>query len=281
MAAEPKRLSECGTEYVIEQAIPDKQDKYRVEIEQGDFLVIEAGAVVGKAAAGFKHPNVAATVKRVYNFRTYFKSGAKKWYEKAGVSHYFVVPRSAVTLLPEKGYSYVKAEINGVKVSFNVSGGGGGGEWTDYLRAHTQVSVNHPIRDLKKIAEVAVRGTPLEPIQVKPLEPQEEARWNQLATKAKGDVKDEVVALIEAGKKPIVKMLEGYSYGGQTSGEGIEIDRAYKMRHTNAQKTECEWKKNGVVRAIILLVGGYQVRVKLSQIDWYATAQANGLDKAA
>ena len=91
-----KLLSECGTEFVVDAA-----DKYVVAIDPGDYLVIEVGAVVGKPGAKLQHPNIAATVKRLYNFRTYFKSGAKRWYTKAGMSHYFVVPRSAITILPE------------------------------------------------------------------------------------------------------------------------------------------------------------------------------------
>lgn len=270
MTTESKLLSDCGNEYVID-------DKYKVEIETGDYLVVETGTCVGKAAANFTHPNVAATAKRVYEFRTYFKSGRKKWNSKAGVSNYFVIPKSAIKLLPEKGYSYVQAEINGVKVQFNVSGGSGFagvGVWTDMLRINTQISMNHPIRDLKKIAEVAVRGTSLEPIQVKALEPQEEINWNQLAAKAKGNVKEEIVALIEAGKKPVVKLASGYQY---SEGKAIEVVRRYVRTKTG--ENTWQWGETGPIKALVIEADGHwgKLRAKLSQIDWYLTAQANGL----
>lgn len=159
-------------------------EEYHVEVDPGDYLVINAGSIVGSPAARFHHPNVAHTRRQVYEFKHYRGNGGKFWTCKAGISFYLVIPRSEVFLLLEKGYSWVPAEINGVKVKFNVSGGSQNG-WTDWLHTHTSISVGHGIRDLKKLAEVAVRGTDLEPIQFRekdsPEEVQREAtRWAQL-----------------------------------------------------------------------------------------------------
>ena len=275
---EVKLLSECGTEFVLAEKT-EKNDKYVIDIEPGDYLVIEVGAKVNKPVAKFRHPNIAATAKRVFEFKHYRRGGSKFWTSAAGVSHYFVIPRSAVKMLPEKGLSYINAEINGAKVVFNVSGGGGGGVWTDWLRTYTQISVNHPLRDVEKIAEVAVRGTPLEPIKTEQLSPEREACWNQLAAKASGNVKESIVGLVEAGKKPIIKFLSGIGFGGQNQGEGVEVERGFKKHRVDEQNAV--WQQDGMVKRIVLLIEGHRVRAKLSQIDWYATAQANRLEGAA
>ena len=272
MTTEAKVLSECGTEYIIDAAEP-----YKVAIDAGEYLVIEAGATVGKAGASFTHPNISETAKRIYHFRTYYASGHKRWRCRAGVSHYFVIPRSAVTLLPEKGCSYVHALINGVKVSFNVSGGGGPG-WTDYLHTHTQISVNHKVSDLKKIAAVAVRGTKYEGfVQIAdPLTADEEKTWNLLSAKANGKLKAKICKLVEEGKRPTVQLLDGYSYGGDSSGVASSVERRYKK--IPVTETSWRWEPIGAVKSLVLDLGfGNGVRAKVSQIDWAATAKANGI----
>lgn len=159
-------------------------DRYGVEVEPGEFLVIEAGSLVGSPASRFAHPNIALTAKRIYHFKHYYPNGRKSWTSKAGVSFYLIVPRSAVQLLPEKGYSYIPGVINDVTVKFNVSGGTtNGGGWTDWLHTRTQISVGHCLRDLKRLAAVAVRGTPLEPIPGGEMDPDEARGWERLAAK--------------------------------------------------------------------------------------------------
>lgn len=267
MTTEAKVLSECGTKYVI-----DDKDRYQVEIEAGEYLVIEFGAFAGKAAARFTHPNIAATAKRIYEFKHYRDSGSKFWTSSAGVSHYFVVPRSAVTLLPEKGYSYVKAIINGVKVSFNVSGGTGNG-WTDWLRTNTQVAVGHKLADLKKIAAVAVRGTPLEPLKVTDPGVSEDD-WNRLAAKANTSLKNSLLKMIEEGKKIVVKLAKGYSYDEKNEGVARDVSRGYKR--VKIDETHFSLEPIGRAKAVTILIDNWPVRAKMHQIDWYATAEANG-----
>lgn len=272
MTTEAKVLSECGTEYIIDAAEP-----YKVAIDAGEYLVVEVGATAGKASASFTHPNISETAKRIYHFRTYYASGHKRWRSRAGVSHYFVIPRSAVTLLPEKGCSYVKALINGVKVSFNVSGGGGPG-WTDYLHTHTQISINHKVSDLKRIAAVAVRGTKYEGfVQIAdPITADEEKTWNRLAAKANGKLKAKICKLVEEGKRPMVQLLDGYSYGGNGSGVASRVERRYKK--VPITETSWQYEETGAVKSLVMDVGyGDGVRAKVSQIDWFATAKANGI----
>jgi hypothetical protein len=180
-------------------------EEYHVEVDPGEYLVVEAGSLVGTPAARFTHPNVAARVNRVYEFKHYHGNGGKSWTSKAGVSFYLVIPRSCVFLLPEKGYSYIPAMINGVKVRFNVSGGTVNG-WTDWLHTHTQISVNHCLRDLKKLAEVAVRGTDLEPIGFKAKDEEEVNRemvsWARLGAKQELKVVVGAQVMLGDGRTP-------------------------------------------------------------------------------
>ena len=267
MTTGAKLLSDCGSEYVIDA-------DYKVVIEAGEYLVVEVGAKAGKPVASFKHANIALTQKKLYNFRTYFKSGAKRWYVTAGVSHYFVIPRSKVTLLPEKGYSYVKAVINGVKVSFSVSGCGAG-NWTDYLNTQTQISVNHKLSDVKKLAEVAVRGTGLEPVVSKELDDSEKADWENLVARANPDVKVAIFGMVDKGLSPVVKLASGYVFDGRGEGRAESLNRGYRWHDLGDGKKT--YQQDGKVKSVLLAIDGWKVWAKVGQIDWAATAKANGL----
>lgn len=271
MTTESKLLSECGTSLVWEDA-EWKQSK--VAIEPGDYLVVEAGCLVGKPGAKFTHPNIATTANRIYNFRTYFRSGAKKWYEKAGVSHFFVIPKSAVRITPN-GSTYIPAEINGVNVMFNVGGGGDSEMWTEWLGTHVSISVNTPVKKLKALAEVSVRGTSFEPVAVKPLDAGDEARWNRLNAKANKGIREQVYKLIDDGKKPVVKLNTGLD---TTEVVGLELNRRY-VKVPLAEPGHFSMESTGAVKSLIVAADGYwgKVRLKLSQIDWMATAVANGI----
>jgi len=270
---EPKLLSECGTLLVVD-GTPGEQ--YQIEIAPGDYLIVRAGATVNKPSARFSHPNVAASGKVVHEFKRYRSNGGKFWTAKAGVDFYFVIPRSAVKMLPEKGYSYIPAEINGVKVTFNVSGGTANG-WTDWLNINTTIAVNHKLSDLKKIAEVAVRNSPFEPMVVKPLE--DEIRWNQLAARVSKGLVEKIAKLAEDGKAPVVKFLPGFE---EKEGKVISVNRRSKktmLPHGDECLKKWSTDYTGAVKSLILAVAGNycRVRAKVGQIDWYETAKANGI----
>jgi hypothetical protein len=271
LLTEPTLLSECGTKVTL-----DVKDQYNIEIEPSDYLVIIMGFTANKAGAKFTHPSIARTRKTVHEFKHYRKNGSKFWTSRAGVDHVFVVPRNQIKLLPEKGYSYIRAEINGVKVSFNVSGGGGGG-WTDFLTTFTSTSVNHKLSDVKKIAEVAVRNSPFEPLEAKPLDANDEERWNQLQAKSTPKIKEIIAKMIEAGKKPMIYLLGRYNY---EKGEGVQVDRRYRKipLATDKDGNLRRWRleSTGAPRRIIIDVG-YRVRAKINQIDWYKTAKENAI----
>jgi len=140
-------------------------DDYQILIEPGELFLIEVPCDASHCSAQFKHPNIARTVSRTLHYRHYHAGGSKSWEERDGICHYFAVPRKEITLIPEKGYSYVKAIINGAEVTFNVSGGTHGNGWGDFLHIHTSLCSNNPIATLKAIAEVSVRGSEFEPVR--------------------------------------------------------------------------------------------------------------------
>jgi hypothetical protein len=242
------------------------------------YLVIMAVVAAGKAAAKFNHPNVAASARRVHGFKHYRRSGSKFWTVRAGVDFYFVIPRSAIKMLPEKGHSYVPAEINGVKVRFNVSGGTSNG-WTDFLHTSTTISVGHGIRDLKKLAEVAVRNSEFEPIVPKTLDADQEADWQRLTARLSKGLVEKIAKLAEEGKSPVVKLLSGYSV---TEGKVVEVyRRAKKVNIEPKPGYEKAWRieYTGAVKGLIVTLDGEwgRTRVKVGQIDWASTAEANGI----
>ena len=273
---EPKLLSECGDVMVVDGTAGNQ---YQVAIEPGEYLVVRAGATIGKASAHFTHPNVAAIGKVIHEFKHYHKNGSKSWSARAGMDFIFVIPRSAVKLLPEKGYSYVPAEINGVKVRFNVSGGTANG-WTDWLRTSVSISVNHKIKDLKKLAEVAVRNTPFEPMVIPVLEPDRELQWNRMAARLTKGLVEKFASLVAEGKRPVVKLMPGFN-----EKEGLSVSVIRRRKRVNLPPSPEGYKRwenhynAGAVKSVVICAAGTSchIRLKMNQIDWVATAAANGL----
>jgi hypothetical protein len=257
MLTTPTRLSDCGSRWTLDDT-PGQE--YHVEIDPGTHLVIEAGTLPGTAAGRFAHPNIAATVKALYHFRV---GPRRRWRDTAGISHYLVIPREAISLLPERGYSYIPALINGVRVRFNVSGGtlASAPGWLDHLPTFTQIGVAHPVQDLKRIAAVAMRGTPLEPLPLKSIRPEDLQRWQHLAAQASLPLKQHVFRLTEEGHRPLIHLLPRYEYEGQHVAPGISVARTWSARRAVA---------------IVLQISNARVRAKLHQIDWLATAAGVG-----
>lgn len=265
MRTEPILLSDCGTNLVIDDT---PKEQYQLNIEQGENQIVVMGFKANKPASKFTHPNISATVKRVHEFKHY-RRNSKFWTAHAGIDHYLVIPRNKILILPEKGYSYVKAEINGVKVSFNVSGGTING-WTDMLGVKSHISVNHKLSDLKKLAEVAIPQTLTD---IKQPDEYEVKRWNKLVADSNPNIKEVIAKLIEEDKKPYIRLVEGLTI---KSGYGTGVRRRYKKEKID--ETHWNLNENGALKKIIGIFDGMRYNVKLSQIDWAETAKANGLE---
>lgn len=269
----PIQLTPETTEILL-----DDKDRYTIKIAKGDYLVVTMGFKVDKAGAKFTHPNIALTNKTIHHFKHYRGRGGKFWTSHAGINHTFVIPKDKITILPEKGYSYIKAIINGVYVTFNVSGGTNNG-WTDYLNENTHTSVNHKLSDLKKIAEIAVRNSPIEPLKTTPLDNSEEMEWNKLQARSNKTLKNTIYKMIDEKKKPIICLNSGLQFNGYHSGKGMEVRRQNK-RVVTPDGNGIVFEPIGAVKTVVVSASGSQynlVRLTNRQIDWEKTAKENGL----
>jgi hypothetical protein len=133
----------------------DIEPGYHVELPDTDQFIIVAGANYPAAATHYDHPNVAARQDKVFFTRAYWPDGRKKWFQHAGRDFYFVIPRTSISLIFEKGYSYVPVVINGQTFRLSVTGGTFNG-WTDFAGQKAHVGINATKKVLDLLAEVAV-----------------------------------------------------------------------------------------------------------------------------
>lgn len=271
MITEAKSLNECETRLIIDDT---KGEEYSITIAPVENIIVVMGFKSNHAGAKFTE-STAASIKSVHEFKHYRSSGSKFWTASAGVDKYFIIPKSQIKILPEKGYSYIPVEINGAKLKFNVSGGGGSEGWTDWLGECVHTFVNTPVKTLKKVAAVALKDQVL---PLKDLEGDELRRWNELAAKT-GDTKAAIIDLIEGGKRPKIILAWKYSYHGQQEGEGVKTSRKYQRSAPDAEGT-VRLEQTGAVKGIYISFGVDQydtARTKLTQIDWLKTAEANNV----
>ena len=271
MDMEAKLMSECGEQYIVDNT-EGEGDRYQVDITSSDYLVVCMGFTFDKAAANFNHPNMVSSRKVVHEFKHYWQNGRKFWTAKAGVDHYMVIPKTAITMLPEKGYSYVPVMINGVKVKFSVTGGTMNG-WTDYVSQFVHTNVNYKLADLKKILEVAVRGTSLEPIPFKDQDESEIQSWDIIVGERKAKLK--LIDMIVKGEKPVLKLKTRYSYRGLNQGTVIKLERVGRWNKNGKAGDPC-FTYTGAPKAVRMTFDQYteDVRVKVSQVDWLKSAKA-------
>lgn len=260
-----KLLSDCGNLLVIDDTCANR---YQVQIDEGEFLIVKAGAISGKPAMGFAHPNVSGYNTSIFNFKHYRHGGGKYWTQKAGKEFVFVIPKSAITMLPEKGWSYVPAMINGVKVKFNVSGGSFNG-WTDFLGKEVSISVNHGIRDLKKIAEASLYKPEL--VNLKPLSPEDSRVWEQLVAAGNKELIEGLAKMLEQGNSPLICLKAGFV---EKQGRLTGVNRRKKLVRS---EYGTRYEYTGAVKSCLVNTSGSAVyRVKTNQIDWASTASMNG-----
>lgn len=278
---EKKLMSECGTCLVLNDGIDTngkliQSEVYKVEFLEMKYLIVEVGAKVGSGLANLKHSNILTSVKRIYEFKHYRKNGGKYWTSSAGISHFVIVPTDKIYLLSEKGYSYVKAEINGVKVMFNVSGGGGSNGWTDYVHSSTNISVGHKAKDIKKLLEVCVRDAEFETkFEIKQLEADQVEKWERMNEQASNLVKkqkEKIYNLIRE-KKPVTVILnDGYKVK-EASVVGIQSCRPKKIKLSD---TSFQYDyKGGAIKSLQITCEGYcyPMTLKVGQINWVATCK--------
>lgn len=262
----PKVLSECGEKLVM---CDDVGNEHQIVIEKGDYIVVVAGVDARTPSAKFVHPNVAVSCKKIHNFKHYLRGGGKKWTAKPGIDFYFVIPKSQIKILPQEPSSYIKSEINGLKVSFNVSGGTIDG-WTDWLGSTAWIGVGLSKRDLKKLAEVAVIGSEMEPVIPAVLDAGDEKHWNRMMIS--GKVIEKIYSVCAKGERP--KLVLGYGYDVNGVKEGF-TEEAVRARKRSSGGAYC-FEKTGKPKNLIVRFPTRLCLVKLNQIDFEETIKANG-----
>lgn len=250
-------------------------EDYFINIDQGEFLLIRAGQDARKPASKFEHPNISAKIKTLHEFKHCRKGGSKFWTAKPGIDFYLVIPKHEITILPEKGYSYVKGLINGVKVTFNVSGGGCG-TWTDRIFDKASISVGHSKRDMKKLAEVAVK----QDVHVKEMDESEEHHWNELYIGK--DAKQDLVDKYKTGQPVKIALLNGYHFTRNDDRIGTVESIRFCQKTQWRKATPEEQAERGAVKIgnvvytnrIQKLVARHYA-IKPSQVDWTRTFELN------
>jgi hypothetical protein len=288
----PICLSESGPVIVLDET---PENEYRIDVDLPDQLIpVCFGQDARTPTAKFSHPNLAARANRIHNFKHDRARNGSRWTTRPGVDLWFLIPKSAITILPEKGYSYVRGTIGGVKVSFNVSGGTGNPGWADRLSGRLHVRVGHSKTDLGKVAAIAVRDEAAEAalnkhIAAAPLDAGEQALFD-LAIAAP-TVGRALAERFQAGDKDLkVHLIKGYSTGipsDPSVGTLLDISfaRIVKWRKPTAKELEEQPKvtrfgEHGYsLRAKYYAVHFPSGRTKVfaAHIDWVKTAEANGI----
>ena len=286
-ATQPILMSDAGERWVLDDS---PGSEYTLKIEPGRFLAVCFGQDARRPAAKFKHEMLAARRSRLHEFKHYRGDGSKFWTAKPGVDLWFIVPRTAIRLLPEEGHSYVPAEINGVKVTFNVSGGTAPGGWTDWIGSRVSVSVGHPVADLRKVAEVAVRDEAAEKELLAHLaasgDLDERSRWAFRQAVAAGPVAAALVARYKAGDKDL-RIFPAPGLTIQSGGrvESVSFVRRASWRAPTAEESRTHPGVERVrvaadsnrARSFIVRFDGGAYRLPPSRVDWVRTAEANGI----
>lgn len=280
--AEPKtiKLSDAGTELVIKPA----PDKYVVaidpQIHKNGFLIVRAGTLYGAISEKFTHANMACKKPAVHHFRTYYKSGHKRWRVKIGSDLYFIIPTDKVELAYKEGYSYIYGLINGVKVGFNVTGMYGGDCSTDFLDLVADIACGHKLRDLKKLAEVALPPAKIDMALLeklaKPLGTDKQRDYDRILAEHQG--LENLLTLADSKIVSQIKLSGDLTYGSGEVADLVEILHCKKLVY-GAKKpdgwTPATYKDTERIKGFIVNLNGSHFRVKKTHINWAGTLKLN------
>jgi hypothetical protein len=238
---------------------------YFIDIVPGKYLLIVACVEYGRAGFDFDHQNVIARIPRVFEYKHYRQGGSKFWTSAPGIELAFAIPKTAIEVVPEPGYSYVKVKIGGADFTFNVSGGTGTGGWTDRIGQSVHLCGTRKItkKQLRALASVAFdpAAAVLYGVRLNDgFKVEGEHAW-------KTDRFPYILAkkIVPEKIKPgvLVHLLAEYNgssvYKVNYRDHGIEYNGKAKQK-----------------QAVILDYKGMNLRAKFNQIDWARTAEING-----
>ena len=255
--------------------IPDGKSAYYVTLPDGENLVLICSQDARKPIAEFKHPNLAAVGNSILNFKHSRKGGSRFWTTIPGRDFYFVIPKSKITLIPTPGNSYVPIEVNGVKVSLNVSGGDWHDGWADHVSSCCHTRVGHTLKDMKALAAVAIP----ESIQPKAMDSSDQKAWEDAMNAHL--CPPLLVKAVQENKNPKIVLRTGYYFSAhQTEGPATEVAFGQKLKWepdpNDPKRRIGTLHKTARIRHFVIqssLWGG-GVRVPPSKIDWTQTLAA-------
>jgi hypothetical protein len=180
--------------------------------------------------------------------------GTKFWTSRLGRDFYFIVPKTEIKLIRDKGYSWVPVVVNGMKFSLNVSGGGAA-QWVDSIRICCHTHCGWTKANLKKLAEVS-----WSPEQIR----EKEVPTFDLQLNIDVDYFRRLAAL-SVGRSKItdrsIFYLDAFSTVDGSKGPFV-VDARVKLRRSH--------------QSVYFYPGsGLRYRAKFSQIDWVKTCEAN------
>lgn len=244
---------------------PDGQ--YEVRVAEAPAQVLRIGVTAGTPKSQFDHPNLLARFYELHEYKHYRQNGTKFWTSKPGCDLLFAVPRDRIAVMTDKpGYSYPKVRVGGQVVTLNVSGGTGGGTWTDYIDASASTGTNLKLATIRAIADVAITVGEAKALGLSfgipgryrddTDEQAQERRDAELREVQRLLCKKQYGPLLDQGHQ--VVLGGGWSINGQQGPFPITGQREKRKRNV----TVCEHP--------------YRTRVAYQHIDWRATAEANG-----
>jgi hypothetical protein len=233
---------------------------YFIDIAEGKYLLVSACIEYGRAAFNFDHRNVLARIPEVFEYKHYRANGGKRWTSAPGIDIVFALPKTAIEVVPEPGYSYVKVKIAGEDFTLNVSGGTGTGGWTDWIGAgaHLCGTRKTTVKKLKALASVAFDPASAVLLGIRLPEYTEDDK--QSAERLPRVIADRIIPAM---------VKDGYPIHLTSSYSGEYVYRVkYRSRSFYADKASRK-------RSFICDYKGSNLRVKFSQIDWVKTAALN------
>jgi len=229
----------------------DIEPGYHVELADTEHFIIVAGANYPAAATHYDHPNVAAMQDKVFYTRAYWPDGRKKWFQHAGRDFYFVIPRTSISLIFEKGYSYVPVVINGQTFRLSVTGGTFNG-WTDFVGQKAHIGINATKKVLDLLAEVAVPPVEIKSGTLLEIEALSQSDVAQFVELVAGHL---CRSRLRAGHRLV--LCDGWSYDGSRGPFSVA---------SKPKGRQCYVANNG----------NGSFRASYKAIDWTKTAAENG-----
>jgi hypothetical protein len=238
--------------------IPFEDNKpYRVQLPETGHIILVLGQKLSHRGSSFQHPALLARRRVLHWFKHTRANGAKSWTSRAGVDLCFAIPTNKISLCMEPGFSFVRTEVNGVRVTLNVSGASdANGGWTDYVGHEAHCLLGMPVTALRKIAEVSVSHDELRregwSIDTRLMDEQAD-NTPRLFVAAQAEI-DSRQHLKAGAKVAINDTVEGYA-------NVVGMVESFS---------------NAPFRLSARL-GDRSFSVKRSQVDWTHTAEQNGL----